>query len=160
MRRNPLGECRCCSAAVPGHGSCSMQSAPPATQHLETHRLPSATPEARSPVLDRVGAHVAALAGGARARPARHRGAMASRVAPPAMDSARSADSGGPSEYRRHHSHARDPDGGRESTLGRASDPWRVGQSGRRGVGANHLAAVAPTTSPAVTDVAYVSDSF
>src|SRR5712691_12436026 len=82
---------------------------------------------------------------------------MASRMASPAMDPALSANSGGPPEYRRHHSDAREPDGGRESTLGSASDPWRVGQSGRQSIGANHLAVVAAGTSPAVTDVAYLS---
>src|SRR6266850_4122404 len=52
--------------------------APPAIARDQTHRHPAAAQKARSAVLDRVGEDVAALAGGARARPTRHRGPMAS----------------------------------------------------------------------------------
>jgi putative transposase len=56
------------------------------------------------------------------------------------------------------HSHARAQDGRRESTLGCASDPRRVGQVGRGDIGADRLAAPAATASAALTDLAHVSD--
>src|SRR5919106_6469810 len=115
--------------------TCARESrAPPATARAETHGQASTSPEARSVVLDRLGQDVAELARGARACPARHRGAMAPRMAPPALDAAIGADSRGPSEDRRRHSYADQEDGCRESTLGSASDPWRVGPGGHRGL--------------------------
>jgi hypothetical protein len=132
--------------------------APPATFRSETHGQPSATPDARSPVLDRMSADVAELARGARTRPARHRGALASRMAPPTMDTAFGADSCGPPEYRRRHSHAGEQDGRRQSALGSASDPWRVEHRRRRGIGANRLAAPTAIASSAIPDVADLLD--
>jgi putative transposase len=49
------------------------------------------------------------------------------------MEAARGADSFGPPEYGCGHSHTGEPDGRRKSALGSPSDPWGVGQSGRRG---------------------------
>jgi len=83
---------------------------------------------------------------------------MASRVAPPAMDPALGTDSFGPPEYGYGHPHTGEPDGRCESPLGSPSDPWRVRQSGRRGIGANRLAAPEATASPPITDVAHLSD--
>jgi hypothetical protein len=116
--------------------------------------------ELAAALLERADAAVAPLAPGmvTRACSARHRGAMESRTAPPAMDAALVADSCGPPKDRRRHSHPGEQDGRRESALGSTSDPWRVGQSRRRGVGANRLTAPAATAASAVTDVAHLSD--
>ena len=92
--------------------------APAATPRVETHRHPSAASTARSPVLDRAGQDVAPLARRARARPARHRGAMASRLASPTMDAALGAHPSRSANYRGRHSDARAHDGGCQSTLG------------------------------------------
>ena len=52
--------------------------ASPAVKRPETRDGPSSASDSRSPVLDRLGPHVAELALRARPRPARHRGSMAS----------------------------------------------------------------------------------
>ena len=132
--------------------------APPATDRIETHGRPFTSPETRPAVLDRNRPDVAELACGARARQARHRGAMASRMASPAMDAAFGADSCGPPKDQRRHSYPRAQDGRRESALGSASDPWRVAETGRRGLGANGLATAPGVGSACVTNVAHVSD--
>ena len=69
-------------------------------------------------------------------------------MAPPAMDVAFGATSCGPPKNRCRHPHPGEQDGGRESAVGRDSDPWRIGPSGRRGLGANRLAAPAATRRP------------
>ena len=93
--------------------------ASPATERVETREQPSTPPEARSAVLDHAGPDVAELARGARARSAGHRGAMAPRLAPPALDTALGAASCGPPEDQRRHSHAGQEDGRGESALER-----------------------------------------
>jgi hypothetical protein len=74
------------------------------------------------------------------------------------IDATLGAAPSGPSEYECSHSRAGEQDGHRESALGSASDPRRVGQAGRRGLGANRVPAPATTASSAVTDVAHLSD--
>ena len=64
------------------------------------------------------------------------------------MDPALGTDSFGPPEYGYGHPHTCEPDGRCESPLGSPSDPWRVRQTGRRGIGANRLAAPEATASP------------
>src|SRR5439155_19354081 len=86
------------------------------------------------------------------------RGAMASRMASPAMDAAFGADSCGPPKDQRRHSHPRAQDGRRESALGSASDPWRIAETGRRGLGANGLATAPGVWSASDTNVAHVPD--
>ena len=92
-------------------------------------------------------------------RAARYRGPMAPPMAPPALDPALTTDGAraGPAP-RVGHSRARRHDGRRESAVGRAADPRRIGQAGHHGLGADGVAAPAATASPAVTDVADLSD--
>src|SRR5919198_3073192 len=93
-------------------------------ERVETHEQPSTPLEPRSAVLDRVGRDVAEFARGARAGSARHRGAMAPRLGPPALDAAIGAASCRSPEDRRRHSHSRHEDGPEESTLGARWAEW------------------------------------
>ena len=74
------------------------------------------------------------------------------------VDGAFSAASSRPPEYGCGHSNTRDEDCRREPALGSTSDPRRVGQTGRHGLGANRLQARAAATSSAVPDLAHLPD--
>src|SRR5712692_5382477 len=75
-------------------------------------------------------------------------------MAPPPVGAALRAGPSRPPEYECGHPLSCGEDSRREPALGSASDPWRVGQSGRRRLGANRLSAPAAIAPSAITDVA------
>src|SRR5439155_17072403 len=88
---------------------------------------------------------------------ARYRGPMASPMAPPALDPALTPTAPRPANHAFDHSRARPHDDHRESVVGSAADPRRIGKAGHHRLGADRVAAPASTTPSAVTDVADVS---
>ena len=83
-----------------------------------------------------------------------HGRALASPMAPTSMDAAFTTEASGPAADGRRDSGPHRQDGVRQSALGRAADPWRVAQTGHRGVRTNRLAVRASPPATSVTDVA------
>ena len=101
---------------------------------------------------------LAGLAHCADRRAAGHRRTLASAMAPPPVDPTLYAYSSWLAQYQCRHSDARRANGRRESPLGRASNPRRIGQARYRRLGADRLAALTAAPSSAVTDMAYLPD--
>ena len=78
-------------------------------------------------------------------------------MASPALDPALTTEAPRPSNDEFGNSRPRQHDDHRESVVGRAADPWRIGQTGHHALGANRVAAPGATAPPAVTNVADVS---
>src|SRR5712692_1553812 len=89
-------------------------------------------------------------------RAARDGAAVASPMAPSPLGGPIEMDPPGPPEYRCGHSLTCGRDGRRESALGSSSNPWRVVQTGDRGLGADSVATPPPTASSALPNVANV----
>src|SRR5437773_4852013 len=79
-------------------------------------------------------------------------------MAPAPLDQALNARTSRPPEHGCGYSDARRQDGCRKSALGSPSHPRRTDQAGHRGVGTHRVAALAPTPSSTVTDMANVLD--
>src|SRR5439155_8383301 len=108
------------------------------------HKTPAAS-ATRSTLLDSARHIVAGLAQRLAHRAAGHSRALASPMAPTSLDGAFTTETSGPPDDGRRDSHSYRQDGVRESAVGRATDPWRVAQTGHRGFGANRLA-IRPST--------------
>jgi hypothetical protein len=91
-------------------------------------------------------------------RAARHRGAVASSMAPSSMDVALHTDTSRTPQDGYNYSNAPDHDGHSESAVGSTSDPRRIVQVGHHAVRADCPAAPAAPASPSVTDLADLPD--
>jgi hypothetical protein len=119
----------------------------------------ASTPPLDGPiVLDPSGEGLAGLALRPDRRAARYRGPMAPPMASPALDPALTTEAPSPPNHEFGNSRPRQHHDRRESAVGRAADPRRTGQAGHHGLGADRLSDAPATPSPAVTDLADVSD--
>src|SRR5207247_1025606 len=82
---------------------------------------------------------------------------MAPPIASLALDPALTTEAPRPSHHEFGNSRPRQHDDHRESAVGRAADPRRIGQAGHHDLGADRVAATAATAPPVVTDVADLS---
>ncbi len=128
-----------------------------AAGRLDAHGQATPTPREGPTLLDCPGQGVAGVAHRCDLCAAGHRRAVAPRVAAPSVDMALRTEASRTTQHECQRSHARWQDGRGKSPVGRASNPRRIRQAGRRRLGADGVAAAAAPASAAVTDVADLS---
>ena len=127
--------------------------APPAVGGVQAHRPAALTSPSRSTVLGTLRSCLAGLALHAHRRAAGHRRTLASAMASLSVDATPR-----PTQYQRQHSEARRANGRRESPVGRASNPRRIGQARARRLGTDRLTALTAAPPSALTDMADLPD--
>src|SRR5438067_636679 len=115
---------RALALACRGHRELVLENLAPAAavDGHATHDQASQSPDARPPVLDRLGAKLAELAYGIGARAAGHCRALASRLASPSMDPTLETSARRPSTDRSADPRPRSRHGVRKSVVGSAAD--------------------------------------
>src|SRR6516165_2192574 len=139
----------------PAVGSGEPRLAPPARRVQENRPAAEAAPVG-SPLVGLAGQGLDWVEGGPRDRGSRHRAAVAAAALPRALDQALGPAHWGPPARQRRAQGPGHPDGGGESPVGRAPNPWRTAEAGDRGGRADRVPATAEAADPAVADLADV----
>lgn len=123
-----------------------------ANRHASTPSLGGST------ALDPRGEGLAGLAHRLDHRAARHRSPVASTVASPTLDQALRAEARRPPNHGFGHSRSGQHHDSRESAMGSAADPRRIGQAGNHRLGADRFSTAPAAAAPVVADLADVSE--
>src|SRR5436309_15173408 len=130
----------------------------PPTRRLQEDGEPAEVTPQRSAVLGRVVQGVDRLEAGSRHRVPQHHPAVAAPPLPRVLGQTLRSPRGGTPARKPPDQGSRRTNGSGQSSLGRASNPWRTAEAGNRGSRAYGLTAAPEAAHPALPDLADVSD--